>query len=87
MSQYPLADFTDYPHVPPGLSMNVTYYRSRVTVNVPYYTVPIVGDSEKYFVNTQLSRDEAAKDALSKLATQAMSLPSPDSQTPHDQQG
>ena len=68
MSQYPQADFTDYFYVPPNLSMNVTYYRSRVTVNVPYCTVPIIGDSEQYFVNAQLSRDEAAKDALSKLA-------------------
>ncbi len=65
---YPSAtinNFKDYPHVPAECK-GVTYYRSTATVIVPDQN-SVVGDSHKYLVNIQLSREMAIMDALSKL--------------------
>ncbi len=64
---YPSAiinNFKDYPHVPAEYE-GVTYYRSTATVILPDRSV--VGDSHKYLVNIQLSREKAILDALSQL--------------------
>ncbi len=67
-SLYPSAsikDVTDYPFNPPKYQ-DVTYYCTQVTVSVPGRQ-DIIGNSIKYFGDTQYSRNEAIKDVLSKL--------------------
>ena len=65
-SQYPGIGCQDYVYNPPEYG-NVPYYRSIVTVNDPRLG-KVVGDSKQYFVNIGHSRDEAAKEALAKIA-------------------
>ncbi len=70
ISQYPSAairKLEDYPHNPPEHE-NITYYRSQVTITL--FHQDIVGDSKKYFLNTQISREEAIKDAILQVSLQ-----------------
>lgn len=71
-SQYPSGQvgFTDHPYNTSEFGEEVTYYRSQMTVTLPGQQPMVVGDSHKYFINTELSRKKAAHDAIPQLTHQ-----------------
>lgn len=63
-SQYSSVEFKEYSFYPE--EHRVLYHRSTVHVKVLNHE-PVDGDSKKYFISVQHSRNHAAKDVLEKL--------------------